>query len=302
MQGFQGFMSMLWSRRALAKHLSEPEMAARRAEWQKSAELRYVASVTWFATIFWVGALVALWIFVLGRVDFSGYWSIQILFVLLVLPTLLSFSIYLSIVRTLWNSSVHGFMDRRSLEIELDHIDEAAKDRARADDSGRLPPAGINFDFLWRETQERLSVYHRMATGQSAKSYRNSQIAIIAGFAILLLCVLLASFVASPAGVLTAGGIAAIGAVLTGYLTRTFMQMYRSTSEQLRSYFDQPLDFSRNLGAERLLSQITDDSKRAEAVVEIIRASYRTADRPVADPAPRRRSRGKRSKPKIPAR
>ncbi len=300
MQGFQGFMSMLWSRRALAHHLSSSTAAVRRVEWQKSSEMRYVASVTWITTILWLAGLVALWIFVLKRVDLSGYWSTYLLFLLLVLPTLSSLGIYVRIVNALWNSSVRSFIDRRSLEIELDRIDDEAKDRVRdaAESSAESSSSVINFDFLWRETQERLSVYHRMATGQSAKSYRNSQIAIIAGFAVLLLCMLLASFVASPAGVLTAGGIAAIGAVLTGYLTRTFMQMYRSTSEQLRSYFDQPLDFSRNLGAERLLSQIADDSKRADAVVEIIRAGYRTADRPADPPVTRRKPRDKRPKPK----
>jgi hypothetical protein len=51
----------------------------------------------------------------------------------------------------------------------------------------------------------------------------------------------------------------AVAAAFAGYIGRTFVRSQESAASHLRAYFDQPLEFSRYLAAERLLAAAASD-------------------------------------------
>jgi hypothetical protein len=260
-------------------------LPSERIEWRESNEKRSAKSISLgLATIaLFANSAIYTFLGVAPPLNLGVSWGLKSGGLLL-----LVFALVVS--RWRWVQSFSEFCDRVSIENRLKELDSPnrgprSNEHSKVVDDG-VPNAekvAVNFESLWHETQERLSIYHKMATSQSAKSYRNSQGAIVAGFVVLISAVIFSSFTSSTGGAIAAGGIAAVGAALTGYLTRTFMRMHESSSRQLRSYFDQPLDLSRSLAAERLLSQIPDEARRADAVVEIIRRSYRVSDARVDD-------------------
>ncbi|MEV7111131.1 hypothetical protein [Streptomyces anulatus] len=53
---------------------------------------------------------------------------------------------------------------------------------------------------------------------------------------------------------IVAGGLGAVSAALAGYVAKTFVRSQEAAATHLRSYFDQPLELSRYLAAERLVA------------------------------------------------
>ncbi|MEV6644262.1 hypothetical protein [Amycolatopsis sp. NPDC051371] len=244
--------------------------ADKRQMWRKSPERksfrRLTVSVTAIALLTIIagkqGLLLLLRIFDPAATNSITSWTFENI---LAFCSILSFFI----ARWKFRQAFSEFSDRYDLELALSHVDASVG--GERDSNAH----DLTLTDLWHQNQERLSAYHTMATGQAAKSYRNGQNATVAGFVVLLFSVIFASVTSSLTGALAAGGIGAVGAVLTAYLTRTFLRMHESSSRQLRSYFDQPVDLSRILAAERLLNMISDDARRGEAIVELIRTNNR---------------------------
>ncbi|WP_435597094.1 hypothetical protein [Streptomyces anulatus] len=107
---------------------------------------------------------------------------------------------------------------------------------------------------LWEATHARLDLYHQIATGQAKTSFRNAQAAMVAGFFLLVLFAGIALWASTTAVAIVAGGLGAVSAALAGYVAKTFVRSQESAATHLRSYFDQPLELSRYLAAERLVA------------------------------------------------
>ena len=58
-----------------------------------------------------------------------------------------------------------------------------------------------------------------------------------------------------------------MAAAFAGYIGRTFVRSQESAASKLHAYFDQPLEFSRYLAAERLLAESNDLSGDQRAVI-----------------------------------
>ncbi|MFE6127025.1 hypothetical protein ACFQ6Q_01930 [Streptomyces sp. NPDC056437] len=131
-------------------------------------------------------------------------------------------------------------------------------------------------------THTRLDLYHDIATGQARRSFRNAQVAMIAGFLLLIVFVVVALQASTTAGSVVAGGLGAVSAALSGFVARTFVKSQETAAAHLRAYFDQPLEFSRYLAAERLIadSALTEE-QRAEALTALVQAMV-TPPAPVA--------------------
>ncbi|MEV5656599.1 hypothetical protein [Streptomyces sp. NPDC052291] len=107
---------------------------------------------------------------------------------------------------------------------------------------------------LWHATHARLGLYHDIATGQAKVSFRNAQRSMWAGFGLLIVFAGLAAWASTTAGVIVAGGLGATAGALAGFVSRTFIRSQEAAASHLRSYFDQPLELSRYLAAERLVA------------------------------------------------
>lgn len=142
---------------------------------------------------------------------------------------------------------------------------------------------------LWKVTHARLDYYHEIATGQARQSFRNAQIAMGVGFALLVVFAVLALLAQSTAAAVVTGALGATSAAFAAYISRTFVRSQETAATHLRSYFDQPLEFSRYLAAERLLNGIErlEPEQRATITTDVLRGivstpSAKDVDKPAA--------------------
>ncbi|HEY1665471.1 MAG TPA: hypothetical protein VGG54_07240 [Trebonia sp.] len=107
---------------------------------------------------------------------------------------------------------------------------------------------------LWDVTHKRLDLYHQIVTGQARRSFVTAQIAMTAGFILLIAFAILAALAKTSAAAISSGGLGAVAAAFAAYIGKTFVRSQESAASHLRGYFDQPLELSRYLAAERLLA------------------------------------------------
>ncbi|MGI5449799.1 RNA-binding domain-containing protein [Streptomyces sp. CA-243310] len=121
---------------------------------------------------------------------------------------------------------------------------------------------------LWSVTHRRLDHYHGIALGQAAKSFRNAQIAMTTGFILLVGFAVAGVMADSTAGAVVAGALGTVSAALAGYVSQTFVKSQETSAGHLRAYFDQPLEFSRYLAAERLMADSGLTSEQRARITE----------------------------------
>lgn len=133
-----------------------------------------------------------------------------------------------------------------------------------------------DFGTLWAVTQQRINLYHRIATTQATRSFVSSQVATGAGFTLLIVFGFIASQATSPTAAISAGAVGVVGGGLSAYIGATFMKSQSEATAQLRQFFLQPVEFARVLGAERLIETLDDKNQKAEAVQRIVSSMITT--------------------------
>ncbi|MER7675151.1 hypothetical protein [Streptomyces sp. NPDC096934] len=137
----------------------------------------------------------------------------------------------------------------------------------------REEAALLTLSALWDTTHARLKLYHDVALGQANRSFRSAQWAMWMGFVALGAFVAIALKASSTAGSVVAGGLGAVAAGLAGFIGRTFVRSQETAAGHLRSYFDQPLELSRYLAAERLVADPRlSQEQRAEILTVLVTA------------------------------
>ncbi|MGW9245778.1 hypothetical protein [Streptomyces badius] len=161
--------------------------------------------------------------------------------------------------------------DRRRSRDTTPETDPEPGQRLTRDGAGRR--AALGLPELWEATHARLDLYHQIATGQAKTSFRNAQIAGGVGFLLLVVFAGIALWASTTAVAIVAGGLGAVSAALAGYVARTFIRSQEAAATHLRSYFDQPLELSRYLAAERLVADgdLTQE-QRGEILTALVQA------------------------------
>jgi hypothetical protein len=145
---------------------------------------------------------------------------------------------------------------------------KAEKKRIRRAASGQE----LQLPMVWEYTQDRLNVYHQIATDQSQRSFRSAQVAGGAGFLVVIGAIVAAVAARRSLGVtITLASVGTIGAGLSAYINSTFMKSQMAAADQLRQFFTQPVEFLRTISAERLLDKL-DTDHRSSAVQQIIKS------------------------------
>jgi hypothetical protein len=159
--------------------------------------------------------------------------------------------------------TIHG-----DTTIYQDAIAPGASDQVSEDESISLKRRddGLTLAALWDVTHGRLDLYHQIVTGQARRSFGAAQVAMAIGFVLLVGFAVLAAEAKTTAAAVSAGGLGAVGAAFAAYIGKTFIRSQESAASHLRAYFDQPLELSRYLAAERLLAdakELTADQRAA---------------------------------------
>jgi TRADD-N domain-containing protein len=114
-----------------------------------------------------------------------------------------------------------------------------------------------------------LEQYHGIATDQATRSYRSSQRAMWLGFAAIVVAFFSALAVQQSDFRIAAAVLGLSGSGFAAFLSRTYLRVYEHSLEQLNRYFNQPLQNSYYLTAERLADGLNADAKN-EAMREIV--------------------------------
>ncbi|MET8840419.1 ATP-binding protein [Streptomyces rubiginosohelvolus] len=159
----------------------------------------------------------------------------------------------------------------RQAEAELE---EGLRSRhAGAPEAEEEEQARLTLSDLWTVTHRRLDHYHGIALGQAERSFRNAQAATAAGFILLILFAVAGLTFGTTAGAIVTGTLGAVSAALGGFISKTFVRSQEAAAEHLRAYFDQPLEFSRYLAAERLITDARLNSEqRAQILSTLVQA------------------------------
>lgn len=127
---------------------------------------------------------------------------------------------------------------------------------------------------------KQLRIFTVIAQKQARMSYYASLTA--AAMSLLVLIAGAAVAIGSPttSAQATAGALATVGTVLSGFLTRTFLRAYQMTSTQMSYYYGQPLVHCYLLHAQWLASETSehlDDSGKLHLRKKVIEATLKAA-------------------------
>ena len=111
--------------------------------------------------------------------------------------------------------------------------------------------------------------YHSITKGQSERSFRYSQIASFVGLFILGGGAVVVFVPVSDLVKIAIAGLAGLGTILSGYISRTFLRSHELSIQQLNNFFRQPLVSNYLLMAERLANGLSAEA-RSEAQLKII--------------------------------
>lgn len=127
---------------------------------------------------------------------------------------------------------------------------------------------------IWAVNQQRLDYYHEIAISQSKMSFISTQVATGLGFALIIIVGWIAAQATDPLSTITAGAVGIVGGGLSAFIGATFMKSQSRASAQLQQFFLHPVEYSRLLGAERLIEDL-EPPQKAEAVKIIVEAMMR---------------------------
>ncbi|MGP4051672.1 hypothetical protein [Streptomyces sp. 2A115] len=117
---------------------------------------------------------------------------------------------------------------------------------------------------LMELNQGQIGTYHRIVTEQADKAFKSSRVAMGVGLFLLVCAAFGGVYVPLEEIRWFIGALAAFTTLLSGYLTKTYLAMYKESVGQLNRYFDQPVLNSYYLTAERLAESL--DAERATEV------------------------------------
>ncbi|MFJ2827414.1 hypothetical protein ACIPC1_07375 [Streptomyces sp. NPDC087263] len=151
--------------------------------------------------------------------------------------------------------------------------------------------------------QGQINEYHRIVTDQADKAFRSSRIAMNVGLLLLVSAAFAGAYVPLEEMRWFIGALAAFSTLLSGYLSKTYLTLYRESIGQLNRYFDQPVLNSHYLTAERLAEALDRPDAievRRQIIDEVLAASAKVGTKggnPNKEPSP---TAGKPKKRKIP--
>ncbi|MFG1857037.1 hypothetical protein ACGFJT_34735 [Actinomadura geliboluensis] len=152
--------------------------------------------------------------------------------------------------------------DARLLREKADLSDE---------ETDRLSAGNLELGVLWSRTEERLRVYHTIATRQANISFISAQAAICIGFIVVLAAAIMAMNADKDSTRIVLGVLGTAGAALSAYIGRTFIRSQENAATHLRTYFGQPQETFRFLVAERLIERLPEE-QRAQSIEYFVQA------------------------------
>jgi hypothetical protein len=185
-----------------------------------------------------------------GRGYIFGELFIKSLIAKLIGGGLLLSGLVVSILAFVRKNMVEADFRWRQLQEARRNVDLAAQ---------RLDPTKLKsiIEFNKQQTDQ----YHALTKAQAADSYKRAQFAMFLGFLVLVFGVVFSLASDEAIAKVTTASLTGLGALLSGFLGKTFLDTYRSALDQLNYYFQQPLVTSYLISAERLAGSLRGSQK-----------------------------------------
>ncbi|WP_336214353.1 TRADD-N-associated membrane domain-containing protein [Nonomuraea sp. LPB2021202275-12-8] len=150
---------------------------------------------------------------------------------------------------------------------------ERREELDRAEEALTTGEDQLSLNALWSVTHKRLDYYHQIATSQAKQSFRSAQRAMWVGVVLLIASAALAMTATTAIASIVTGTLGAASAAFAAFISRTFVRSQESSANHLRAYFDQPLEFSRYLAAERMIADLRGlgEEDRVKLAADVVR-------------------------------
>jgi hypothetical protein len=177
--------------------------------------------------------------------------------------------------RDFCNNGQVGFVMSKQ-EAEVDQSLEIAKARAfgTGTGDGGIAPA-LQLADLFNLCSAQIKKYEYQTQSPAYWSFFFAVVAMIAGIA-LLCCGAAVLFLAAadktftPHHIISGSIISTVGGAMSAYITKTFLDVHRTSLLELNHYFKQPVINSHILSAQRLADLVTDGKVREEMYRDLI--------------------------------
>lgn len=140
-------------------------------------------------------------------------------------------------------------------------------------DEQRTPREKTTVEDPRDRNQKRIEEYNKIAWSQARGSYRNSQIAMSIGLALLVAGVITTIRQSQTSAQLVVGGLTGLGSAVSAYLGATFIRIYNEAVNQMNYYYGQPLVTSYLLEAERMSKALEKLDTRDKVMERVIDAT-----------------------------
>lgn len=139
-------------------------------------------------------------------------------------------------------------------------VDLALQEVTKSRDAGSesLPLNG-----LFELNRRQLDEYQEMTKRQQRMAFQLTWAAACLAFAVLVAGTALSLHQKPGTASYVVTGLTGLGALLSGFLSKTFFDQYKAAMEQLNRYYDEPARTGRLLAAERLVRALPDEQKQA---------------------------------------
>lgn len=125
---------------------------------------------------------------------------------------------------------------------------------------------GREFPSLFYLNRRQLDEYQELTKRQQHLAFVMTWSASVAAFIVLIVGVLAVVNQDDVSGKFIAGGLTALGALLSGFLGKTFFDGHETATRQLNHYYSEPSLTGRLLAAERIIEQLSPNDKSKQAV------------------------------------
>ncbi|MFB7111719.1 hypothetical protein [Streptomyces sp. NPDC056291] len=227
-----------------------------------------------------------------GPNDPAGFTDGDILFfkilVAVVLLTLLGFTIPWFLTRRTYMKNQNAEFEER-LKAEREYARQTLENLKKSTELATL----------MQLNQGQIKTYHDIVTDQADKSFKSSRIAMGIGMFLLVCAAIGGAYVPLEEVRWFIGALAAFSTLLSGYLSRTYLTLYKESIGQLNRYFDQPVLNSYFLTAERLTQGLAEEHRdeiRKQVITEVLRTSSRMSGKPEPEKEQKPRLDGVRPK------
>jgi hypothetical protein len=153
------------------------------------------------------------------------------------------------------------------------HAATAAALVAKALDNACSAKPPLSLPDLFRLNRRQLDEYQKMTQRQQRSAFVWAQIATIASFVLLGAAIILALSRVSNVEKYVAGGLSALGTLLSAFVAKTFIATAKDANVQMNLYYLEPQRTGRLLAAQRIIAQLaktTDPTLVSKVVAAVL--------------------------------